>query len=244
MKRVVYFNARTPDSDWYDLVGFPPEKLKMSDHVKGNGRFCPALKEIFKNIYVIRSPFDLYLRHNFQQNGESWIEVLPKSTLSPDKFNDIFHVSSKEDLNHKDRPMIQMTIPILFLSDSDIQMDIIPPFLEYNEIPGIIAGGSFNIHDWQRPINMMFEWHDTSKDLIIKRGDPILYLKFTNQRRDSSISLEIIEPTDKIKKMVNECTGAKAMTKGLSSTLMKEHGKRRPKRLIKSHIRYVLDRFI
>ena len=62
----------------------------MSDHVKGNGRFCPALKEIFKNIYVIRSPFDLYLRHNFQQNGESWIEVLPKSTLSPDKFNDIF----------------------------------------------------------------------------------------------------------------------------------------------------------
>lgn len=227
----------------YKKICFPPEKLKMNDHVKGNGKFCPALTNIFKNTYVIRSPFDLHLRIEKTPNNTWWVEVLPDSSLQPNQFNNIFSINGLDDQNNKDWPLLQMNFPYTFISDDDVYLETLPPLLEYNKVPGVILAGTFSIRDWHRRYNWGFEWRDTSKNLVIKRGDPISYIRFNPVNRNDKIKLREIHMTDDIKEAM-DCSEIKDLTKTSMQELMDHNGKYRKRRLIKSHLRYILDRFI
>lgn len=246
MNRIVGYTSYTNDNKfgWYKFGGFPPEKLNMNDHIKGKGKFCPALVNIFKNTYVIRSPFDLDLRIKKREDTELWwVEVLPESSLNPEYFNDIFVIHPFKDQNNKNWPMMQMNLPFTFISDDDVYIEAIAPLLEYNQLPGIIMGGTYSIYDWHRPINWGFEWRDTTKDIHIKRGQPLMYIRFNPRDRNDTVTLKEVPITEDLKEALG-CDQTKKVMINMSDVLMKYNREHRKKRLIKSHIKYILDRFI
>lgn len=241
---VGYTNYTKDDSfGWYKIGGFPPEELKIKDYVKGKGKFCPALRNIFRNTYVIRSPFDLHLSVKKQPNGMWWAEVLPESSLNPNYFNEIFSFNSLDSQNNEDWPLLQMNLPFTFISDDDVYLEGMQPLLEYNKLPGIVMSGTYSIYDWHRPINWGFEWRDITKKIHIKRGDPLLYVRFNPRDRNDTIKLKEVPVTDDIKEAIG-CDKIKNVMVNMSDVLMTHNGKNRKKRLIKSHLRYILDRFI
>jgi len=243
--KLVGYTNYTKDGEffWYKIGGFPPEKLKMSDHIKGEGKFCPALNNIFKNTYVIRSPFDLNLNIKKTPNGSWWVEVLPDSSLNPDYFNKIFSINELKDQNNKDWPLLNLSFPFTFISDDDVYLEILPPLLEYNDLPGVVMGGTFSIYEWHRQFNWGFEWREITKNLKIKRGDPIAYVRFNPRDRNDKVKLKEIPITDDIKEAIG-CNKVKTVITSDIKEIMTHNGKHRKRRLIKSHIRYILDRFI
>src|SRR3546814_305749 len=53
-----------------------------------------------------------------------------------------------------------------------------PPLFHYTpDRPGIQISGRFPIDIWPRPLQWAFEWHDTAKDLILRRGEPLFYVR-------------------------------------------------------------------
>lgn len=228
---------------WWRHVSFPPEKLNMYDHVKGRGIHCPALTNIFKNTYIIRSPFDLHLRIQKQPNKSWWVEVLPESSLKPEAFNTLFVINPLEEQNNQDWPLLQMLTPYTFISDDDVYIELMPPLLEHKQLPGITVSGTYSIYDWHRQSNWIFEWRDITKNIHIKRGEPLFYVRFNPRDRNDKVKLKELPITDDIKNAIN-CDEVKNVTNNMSSLLMTHNGKYRKKRLIKSHIRYILDRFI
>jgi len=227
--------------DSYETIGFDIEKVKMGDYVKGTGKFCPALKTTFKNLYMIRSPFDLHLKHHFQNNGYSWIEVMNDSSMKGEAFDKIMSVNNLDDRNDIEHPLIQLNFPTVVISDDDIEMQMLPALTHYSELPGLTVGGVINIRKWHRTLNWIFEWHDTDKHIKIKRGDPLIFLKFTSKDRDDIIEVRKINNTEDINKSVRICQNMKSIVK-ITSDEMDLHLKSRKKYLIKSHIRIILEK--
>ena len=58
-------------------------------------------------------------------------------------------------------------------------MEILPPFLEWNNRNNArIICGSYDIGKWKRPIEYAVELKDTDGIFEIKRGEPLLYVRF------------------------------------------------------------------
>jgi hypothetical protein len=74
-------------------------------------------------------------------------------------------------------------------------------------LPGTIFGGRFPIHAWVRPLMWAFEWHDTTKDLIVKRGDPLFYVQFEADGPDRPIQVVEVERTEAIEHWVEQMSG-------------------------------------
>jgi len=242
-KLVGYYNLSdtAKEESWYDILGFEIEKIKMTDYIKGNGRFCPAIKKSLENVFEIKSPFDIELKHEFLPDGRSWVEVSDNSSLKPGAFDDIFHVNPIDDRNDIKKPLLQMKIPLILLSDDDIEVELLPPLAYYNKLPGITAVGKVNIYKWHRPVNWVFEWHEPEKPIIIKRGEPLIWLKFTSKNRDDIITLKKVNQTDDMYKSLIACRTTKNVSKVTLST-WDLNLKNRKKYLIKSHIRIILEK--
>lgn len=234
------YKGKTYES--YETLGFDIEKVKMGDYVKGTGKFCPALRTTFKNLYMIRSPYDLHLKHHFQDNGFSWIEVMPDSSIKGESFDSVMSINSLADRNDIKHPLIQLILPTVVISDDDIEMQVLPPLTNYSKLPGLTIGGVINVRRWHRTLNWFFEWHDTDNPIKIKRGDPLLFLKFTAKDRDDIIEIRKIKNTNDIDKSIRICQDMINTIKVNSDEIMDLHLKSRKKYLIKSHIRIILER--
>lgn len=70
-------------------------------------------------------------------------------------------------------------IPYLFYCDHSMVMETLPPFLEWsNRNNARVICGSFNIGKWKRVIEYAVELKDTEGVFEIKRGEPLLYVRF------------------------------------------------------------------
>src|SRR3546814_14044030 len=72
-----------------------------------------------------------------------------------------------------------MLTSYVFVSDDPVYVNQYPPLFHYTpDRPGIQISGRFPIDIWPRPLQWAFEWHDTAKDLILRRGEPLFYVRF------------------------------------------------------------------
>ena len=69
---------------------------------------------------------------------------------------------------------MQVITPYLFLADEPVWLTQLPPMHAYlpTPWPGLLICGRFPIDVWPRTLMWAFEWHDTTKDLVLKRGEP------------------------------------------------------------------------
>jgi len=143
---------------------------------------CPALKEITKNTYAIRAPYDL----NFEVTADGGFT----SNVSKEFFESlcIWRGNFGNDID-----IYAMTLPpaYLFYSKSSVKIESIPAFMETNKsIENInLIPGSFNIGKWIRPVDFTFEVKNSKLPITMKRGDIIFYVRFITED-ESEIELE------------------------------------------------------
>lgn len=154
---------------------------------------CPANVQFNQNMYVIRAPLDVELEVAKMNDQGMW-DCQPKDgkwKLSPDALKKYVMFEGFPDARvDVDKPHLQIRTPYTFYADEPVTMQLLPVVNTYEfNPPGICICGEFDIHAWHRPVQWGFEWWDTNKPLIIKRGQPLYYVKFVVHK----------DPTEKVR---------------------------------------------
>ncbi|MFK5997568.1 MAG: hypothetical protein QM492_05625 [Rhodobacterales bacterium] len=221
------------------VVYFPPERVRSVDvnraHAKSASR-CPAIINMESRYFMIRVPFDMHLRFVRGKDGKPALRNM-LGDASPVRANVLakkLHVTAEAEWRTKDRPTIQVSLPYLFITDEPTHMTQVSAFMHYPEtpLPGTIFGGRFAIHNWPRPLMWAFEWHDTSQDLILKRGDPWFYVQFETTPQDRTVSLIKAELTPELTQYL-EHIAASVNYVSQTFSLFKEAKRVRPPILLK-----------
>lgn len=194
-------------SEWQNVGVQPPESVFKS--FRDDGRedshvlLCPAFIGYLKNTFLIRSPIDFTLSVNSNTK-----------TVSGDRFDQRFFnewVANRDtDFINPNKPFISVGPRLVFVADEDIIIESLPAMLHNNEFiqNTNIIPGSFNIHRWVRPIDVTFEVIDTSKPIIFRRGDPLMYVRFIDPK-GRKVELERIEQTQDLIKTMYGMTALK-----------------------------------
>lgn len=189
----------TPENDKLGVVFYPPEPLLKSiiDSRVGNEFMrCPAVLSLVKNTYVLRSPYDLTI-HIDAQNNSIRIEEFDQEF-----FNNhiVAHPTPAGNLH-----VVGIPPRYVFVADTDepVNMQLLPLMFHKPHGLGAIVG-EFDISRWVRPIEFAFEVYDPSKPIAIKRGDPLCCVRF-----DTDVVLEQGIVDDVIVKGVMSCMHVK-----------------------------------
>jgi hypothetical protein len=195
---------------------------------------CPAVLDFDRRYFVINSPIDLHLRLSIT-NGELGITNLlfDKSPIRPDALQRMVVFQPQPEWRHPDRPVLQMLTSYVFVSDDPVYINQYPPFLHYSAAgrPGVQINGRFPIDIWPRSLQWAFEWHDLSKDLILKRGEPLFYVHFEGPDPSASVRMIEAKRTPELMSFIDSITG---VTEWVTQTysLFKNARERRPERLL------------
>ena len=90
-------------------------------------------------------------------------------------------------------------------------IEVIPPVWHKNNFQNNInvIGATFDISKWYRPLEFAFEIIDNTQPIVIKRGDPLYYVKFNTLDK---VKLVKQETTKKIEDIIIMCTQLKNYT--------------------------------
>ncbi|WP_322892971.1 MULTISPECIES: hypothetical protein [unclassified Yoonia] len=193
----------------------PPERLMgrrgaSSAHAKSAAR-CPAVVQMESRYFVVKCPFDLHIGFKRDENGKAVLVNLA-GALSPVRANKLVQVLTlvnEAEWRFADRPTVQLTLPYLFIADEPVYLTQLGTFAHYraDPLPGTIFGGRFPIHIWPRPLMWAFEWHDPTKPLILRRGEPLFYCQFEGEGPDRPINLVAAERTPELSAYLEKLSG-------------------------------------
>lgn len=198
-------------------------------------RKCPGIIDFEARHIIVNCPFDLHLRLITNPQGKLELSIHGLETsIDPYKLQtEILRLQPPASWRTPDKPVLQIATPYRFVSDEPVYLNELPPFLFYkkNPLPGLIIGGRFPIDIWPRTLMWAFEWHDTSKELILKRGEPWFCLRFETTDPTRHIRLVEAELTPELKEF---CTGIDQVNNyvGQTFSLFKTARERRPKQLL------------
>lgn len=169
------------------------ERTSNPAHLK-----CFGMIEFFKNTYVLFSPMDYTLR------------VDPTGVVTTDDYNqtmfdNMINVRSEPNAVHRTMSFLAQYI---FFSLKPVRVEAMPMFLDHSVLSTQIRiiPGTFDIGQWIRPVEAAFEVLDGVQEFKIKRGDPLLCVRFVT---DEKIKLIRTENTADIQKVTSMCTELK-----------------------------------
>jgi hypothetical protein len=155
---------------------------------------CPAFLEYYKNAFVFRSPIDMVIT---VINGTVSLES-NKVCISRAKQNGVFST-------------LVVDIQTLFLTEESVTVEQLPAAMESTLPLFRIIPGEFNIGKWIRPVTFSFEIVDNTQSLIIKRGDPLFYVRFRTPD-NKKIKLVRTKETSNIRDLATICVHQKYKT--------------------------------
>jgi hypothetical protein len=102
-----------------------------------------------------------------------------------------------------------MVLPYCFIADEPVYLTQLGCFAHYraDPLPGTIFGGRFPVHVWPRPLMWAFEWHDTGRDIVLKRGEPLFYVQFEAAGPERAVQLVEAERTAELAAYVEKLSG-------------------------------------
>lgn len=215
-----------------------PERVRSvemnKNHAKSASR-CPAIIDMESRHFSVAVPFDLHLRFARDKTGKPGLRNMlgDKSPVRGAVLQKILNVTAEHEWRYADRPTVQISLPYIFVADEPTYMTQLDAFMHYRKtpLPGTIFGGRFPIDVWPRQLMWAFEWHDTSQDLILRRGEPWFYVKFETTPQNRPISLVEAERTDALSDYMAHISAAVNYV-NQSFSLFKEAAKVRPKVLL------------
>mgnify|MGYP001201945346 FL=1 len=186
---------------WFDystgleMLVEPMESL-FDKHMKGhryNYNKCPSVNNVFKNTYVLTSPFDAHFELDLENNH---IHLFHQSKDIP---ADFFHLR-EDEYGEKDDPIMSINFRMLFATeDNGIDLMVTSPYFEpLGSAPLRIIPGRIHISDWWRPTEIAFQASSKKEIIKIKRGDPLLYATFSTVVPEDVIELKEIELTTEL----------------------------------------------
>ncbi len=196
---------------------------------------CPAAIEFDRRHYAIPCPIDLHLRMVKNAQGQLQLTNIegPQASTRPAGLQQILMMSPQNEWRHPARPILQLVTPYVFVSDDPLYVNQFPPFLHYeaSQRPGVMMCGRFPADIWPRAHMWAFEWHDTTKDLILKRGEPLFYVRF--EGGDPAAPLRLVEAV-KTEELVSFMRSLTDVTNFVNQSfqLFKTARERRPKTLL------------
>ena len=216
----------------------PPTRVRSvqmnKQHAKSASR-CPAILGLESRYFEIKCPFDIEIAYELDPEGNPIIRNLlgEKSPVRSNKMRQFLRLMDQVEWRYPDRPTIQLQLPYFFVADEPVYITQLAPFLHYNKNPwpGTIFPGRFPAHIWPRPIMWAFEWHETDKPLILKRGEPLFYVTFETEPQDRSIQLVEAQKTPELEEYCEMITGVAGYVNQTFS-LFKSAEERRPPKLL------------
>ena len=199
-------------------------------------QLCPAAIDFDRRHFVIPCPLDITLKFERQANGQLSLMDSdgPQSSLRPQGLRELVTLQPPHEWRHPDRPLIQFVAPYVFIADDPCYIVQTPPYLHYfpEARPGIQICGRFPIHSWPRPFSWAFEWHDASKPLVLKRGEPWFYVRFETETPSARIRLVEAELTPELEEHIKAIADVTNFVNRTYS-LFAEAQRRRPATLLK-----------
>ena len=194
---------------------------------------CPAVNQVESRYFEVTCPFDLRLRC---EKKDSTFEIysVPEGTRRDEELiKRNLNLMPKDSWRSEDRPVIQIECPYAFITDDNIYLTQLAPFLNFNSSywPGTLISGRFNITNWPRTLSWAFEWHDLSHDLILKRNKPWFYVFFESDNPEDTYKLVEAEYTDDLRKFKNSMLQTPRFISNTFS-LFRTAKNRRPKKLL------------
>ena len=179
-------------------------------HAKSASR-CPAVVNLESRLFEIPCPFDISVSFGRTDTGKAALKVNggENSAIRATKLRELIHLTSEAEWRHPDRPMLQLALPYVFVSDEPVYLNQLAPFLSYRPepLPGTIFAGRFPVHVWPRPLMWAFEWHDPTKPLVLKRGEPLFYAQFETRTQDRPIQMIEAEQTPELMEYLEAISG-------------------------------------
>jgi len=185
--------------------------------------------------FEVPCPVDMHLRFFLNQENQPGLCNVAgdQSAVRPSHLQEMVILQPRAEWRHSDRPIVQVRTPYRFVADEEVYLSQLPPFLHYRDspLPGVFITGRMPIHVWPRTLSWAFEWHDTSKDLLLTRGEPWFYLKFDGNGVNRVIRLIEAEETAAL---TTYCRGIEGVAGFVNKTysLFSTARERRPKHLL------------
>ncbi len=226
-------DANTPSFIWDEPRPLP--RGQPTEHPKGVNR-CPAIVDGEARTWEVAAPVDMHLRLGKNDKGEpSLVNVAgTQSTVAAGKLQQMITLMPQSRWRDPRRPVLQVSAPYRFICDEPCWLNQLPPYYHYKSPawPGLLIGGRFPIHNWPRSLMWAFEWWDTARDLIVKRGEPWFYLRFETQDPARPQRLVEAEMTAELRDF---CRGLDGITNYVNQTfqVMETAASRRPATLLK-----------
>lgn len=205
-------------------------------HAKSASR-CPAILQLESRYFVVNCPFDLHLRFDRDATGQpTLINVLGEaSPVRGNKLRELLTLVNEKEWRTPNIPILQLKLPYCFIADEVVYITQLDAFGHYRKhpLPGTIFGGRFPLHIWPRPLMWAFEWHDTTKYLILKRGEPLFYCQFDGFDPSRTVKLVQAEKTPELIQYMEQISGIVNYVNQTFS-LFSEAEKMRPAQLLKA----------
>jgi len=196
------------DPTWENLAWFEPEPAFKRIASQRDSTFlkCPVVQDYYKNTFVIKSPVDVTITTGVDVHGKKFIQT----NRMGQKFYDNFVHFKEED--NKTFYMFTLGYNYLFVTKESCLMEMLVPNMEVGTEDNIdnmrILTGQFDISKWIRPVHFGGEIKDPSKPIVFKRGDPLMYLRFT-PHNNKKVNMIRTEFTDDMRKTVESCVALK-----------------------------------
>ncbi len=232
------------DTEKAGFIWPAPKRLSRVDsdvrHAKSL-RFCPAMIDYEARLFEVACPIDVRIRMGKDEKTGAPVLINALGDQSPIRSNHLgkmVHIVPQKEWRDPEKPVIQISAPYLFLSDEPIWMNQLPPFNHYRNpgLPGLLVGGRFPIDVWPRHLMWAFEWHDTSKDIELKRGEPWFYVRFEANDPSRPVKLVEAEMTPTLREYVNGCSTVTNYV-GRTFSLFETARERRPAKLVTPKVR-------
>jgi hypothetical protein len=226
------------DEDKGGVIYDPPERVSFRQvnraHAKSAAR-CPAMINLESRYFMVKCPVDLHIGFVREKDGRPALvnRAGQASAVRSNKLRDLLTLVGEPEWRYPDRPTLQMKLPYVFIADEPVYITQLDAFAHYRKqpLPGTIFGGRFPISVWPRTLMWAFEWHETEKDIVLKRGDPLFYCQFEGDGPDRPIQLVEAERTPELKAYLDHISGAVNFVNQTFS-LFKAAEAARPERLL------------
>ncbi len=194
---------------------------------------CPSVLDFDRRHFVINCPIDVHLRLKLTPSGMDVTNMLAdKSPIRAEALQQWIVFQPRHEWRNPQHPVLQMLTAYVFVTDDPLYINQYPPILHYTpDRPGIQLSGRFPIDIWPRALQWAFEWHDTSKDLILRRGEPLFYVRFEGPDPSAHVRLVEAQQTPELKSFMASITGVTEVV-GQTYSLFRNARERRPAKLL------------
>jgi len=215
-----------------------PRRISRDDpppkHAK-SVNYCPSVLEYEARLFEVPCPIDATLRFGFDAEGKPRLVNADgdEASIRNKHLGQMLAIVDRKEWRHPDRPVLQIITPYVMLADEPVYLTQMPPFINYQDPswPGVLIGGRMPIDIWPRQLMWAFEWFDTSKPLVLKRGQPWFYIRLDGFDPTRPVRVFEAEQTEELKSYMK---GLSAVSNYVNRTfsLFKIARARRPKTLL------------